>query len=55
MYLAFNIRFVPAVMRNFGVAVLTGWVPVQIAWTIALELRRCCTVQQGRWTVTMRL
>ncbi|KAK7109751.1 ferric-chelate reductase 1-like [Littorina saxatilis] len=47
MYLAFNIRYIPAVMQDFGVAVLTGWVPVQIAWTIVLELRRCCTVGEG--------
>ncbi|KAL8591590.1 hypothetical protein ACOMHN_030476 [Nucella lapillus] len=47
MYLALDIRYIPAVMREFGVTVLTGWVPLQIGWTIVLELRRCCTVQQG--------
>ncbi|XP_025095480.1 putative ferric-chelate reductase 1 homolog isoform X2 [Pomacea canaliculata] len=42
MYLAFNIRFVSRVMRDFGVAILTGWVAVQIVWTIVFELKRCC-------------
>ncbi|KAK7493237.1 hypothetical protein BaRGS_00015574, partial [Batillaria attramentaria] len=42
MYLAFDIRYIPNVMQDFGVAVLTGWVALQIVWTIAFELRRCC-------------
>nr|KAG5704098.1 hypothetical protein BaRGS_017602 [Batillaria attramentaria] len=43
MFLAFYIRYIPAVMRDFGVAVLSTWVAVQVGWTVVFELRqRCC-------------
>lgn len=46
MYLAFDISYIPEVMQNFGVAVITGWVAVQIVWTIVFELRRCCVAER---------